>query len=49
MQVFEVTLRVVVNTFETVSAKEIGESIEDMLDDFDSGTAEVTECKEVNH
>ena len=47
MQDFIVTIRVTVNTLETVSSIEVQSAITDVLDSYDGGSVVVTSCDEV--
>jgi hypothetical protein len=46
MQHFVVTIMVVVNTAETVSSAEVRQEVEELIRDFDGGTAEVLTVEE---
>jgi hypothetical protein len=47
MQKFLVSVEITVNTIETVSPSEITGAVQDLLDDFDGGNAEVKVCTEI--
>jgi len=47
MQEFVLTIKVTVNTAETVSTSEVEQHVQNLLDNFDAGTAEVVTCTEV--
>lgn len=47
MQQFKLVVLVMVNTTDTVSTTEVKEVVQEMVDDFDCGTIEVTEIVEV--
>lgn len=47
MQHFRVEILVTVNTLDTVSETEVQDAIKGCLEEFDGGTAEVQDCKEI--
>lgn len=47
MQQFKLVVLVTVNTTDTVSTAEVKEIVQEMVDDFDSGTIEIQEIVEV--
>ena len=47
MQKFLVTIEVTANTIESVSRVEISEAMQDLLNDYDGGNAEVKVCTEI--
>ena len=47
MQKFLVTIEFTANTIDTVSSCEIQQVIQDLLDDYEGGTAKVEICTEI--